>query len=82
MANTAETLKNKSQGFKEGFVNLVNLMIETNKEIEAQEKANEAAIAQAEANIAHLHRDNDELAALKADNEKFIAEMQRVILGA
>ncbi len=78
---TAETLKNKSQGFKEGFINLVNLMIETNKEIDAQMKQNEAMVAQAQASIAQLHRDNEELATLRAENEKFIAEMQRVILG-
>ena len=78
---TSEMLKNKSQGFKEGFINLVNLMIETNKEIEAQMKANEATVVQAQASIEQLHRDNEELAVLRAENEKFIAEMQRVILG-
>ena len=79
--STAETLQTKSQGFKDGFINLVNLMIETNKEIEAQMKANEATVAQAQVSIEQLHRDNEELAALRAENEKFIAEMQRVILG-
>lgn len=78
---TSEMLKNKSQGFKEGFINLVNLMIETNKEIEAQMKANEATVVQAQVSIEQLHRDNEELAVLRAENEKFIAEMQRVILG-
>lgn len=78
---TAATLENKSHGFKEGFINLVNLMVENNKEIEAQMKANDAAIAQAEASIEHLHEENKKLVVLRAENEKFIAEMQRVILG-
>lgn len=79
MANTADTLRIKSENLKNGIGQLLQGLVSTNLEIAQQIEMNEAAVAQANANIAQLGRDNEELAVLKADNETFIEKVEGIL---
>lgn len=79
MANTAETLRMKSEAYVKAIRISLGELKKVNAEIAAQMELNNATVEQAQANIEQLYKDNDELAVLKGDNETFISKVEEVL---
>lgn len=69
----------KSKNLIEGILNLVDLLGQTNTEIELQIEANKAEAEHSKQRIEQLGVENEELAKVKADNEAFVAEIKATI---
>ncbi len=69
----------KSENLISGILDLVNMLVQTNNEIELQIKANKAEAENSKARIEQLGVENENLVKRKADNEAFVAEITATI---
>lgn len=69
----------KSKNLIEGNLDLVDLLAQTNGEIEMQIEANKAEAENSKARIEQLGVENEELAKVKANNEAFVTEITATI---
>lgn len=71
--------ENKSKNLIDGILQLVDLLVVTNGEIDAQINANNTEAENSKQLIEQLGIDNENLVKLKADNEAFIKEITATI---
>lgn len=69
----------KSKNLIDGILQLVDLLAQTNGEIEMKIEANKAEAENSKARIEQIGVENEELAKVKADNEAFVAEIKATI---
>ena len=69
----------KSENLISGILDLVNMLAQTNNEIELQIEANKAEAENSKARIEQLGVENKNLVKRKADNEAFVAEITATI---
>lgn len=69
----------KSKNLVEGILDLVDLLVQTNTEIELQIVANEAEAENSKQRIEQLGVENESLAKVKANNEAFVNEITATI---
>lgn len=69
----------KSNNLVKGILDLVDLLVQTNTEIELQIVANEAEAENSKQRIEQLGVENEELAKVKANNEAFVNEITATI---
>lgn len=69
----------KSKNLVEGILDLVDLLVQTNTEIELQIVANEAEAENSKQRIEQLGVENESLAKVKANNEAFVTEITATI---
>ena len=69
----------KSKNLIDGIVQLVNLLVQTNGEIELQIEANKAEAENSNQRIEQLGIENENLAKQKESNEAFVGEITALI---
>lgn len=69
----------KSKNLIDGIVQLVNLLVQTNGEIELQIEANKAEAENSKQRIEQLGIENENLAKQKESNEAFVGEITALI---
>lgn len=69
----------KSKNLIKGILDLVNMLVQTNTEIELQIEANKAEAEHSKQRIEQLGVENESLAKVKADNEAFVTEITATI---
>lgn len=69
----------KSKNLIAGILDLVNLLVQTNTEIELQIVANVAEAENSKQRIEQLGVENENLAKVKANNEAFVTEITATI---
>lgn len=69
----------KSKNLIDGIVQLVNLLVQTNGEIEMQIEANKAEAENSKQRIEQIGVENENLAKQKASNEAFVGEITALI---
>lgn len=69
----------KSKNLIDGILQLVDLLAQTNGEIEMKIEANKAEAENSKARIEQLGVENEKLAKVKANNEAFVAEITATI---
>ena len=69
----------KSKNLIDGIVQLVDLLVQTNNEIELQITANKAEAENSKQRIEQLGIENENLAKQKESNEAFVGEITALI---
>ncbi len=74
-----ENYELKSQNLIDGIISLVNMLVQTNGEIDKKIEANKAEAESSKQRIEQLGVDNENLAKVKANNEAFAKEITATI---
>lgn len=69
----------KSKNLIEGILDLVELLVQTNTEIELKIEANKAEAEHSKQRIEQLGVENENLAKAKANNEAFVTEIKAIV---
>lgn len=72
-------LELKSKNLIDGILQLVDLLAQTDREIEIQINANKSEAENSKQRIEQLGVENENLVKLKADNEAFVKEITEII---